>query len=284
MDQLLLSAPDGNRASRARRTVSLQGVGRFWRAMLFHVSGTDVFVFGSLHLLPEGEQLSSTVFAALTAAQDCVFESDLDHAGEPSFARYSDGETLDQHVPPELFAATSAFCERLDISGVLPDFKPWWVGLVIGVHLIIGAGNRPEFGADRQLWEATKRAGKCPFVLESIDALRAFDASPVLEQIDRLEFVVHNPDRAAIHFERLHAAWCMGDTAALGRELQAQLELSPITFRGLIHDRNMQWLPQILGAIQRRRQAVFVVGALHLAGDNSLQRLLQNHGFDLLPA
>lgn len=250
--------------------------------MLFHVSSSKVFVCGTLHFLPDGSQLPPSLFAAISAAEDCVFESDLDHAREPSFARYPDGDSLDRHISPELFAATSALYDSLDVPGVLPDLKPWWVGLVIGVHLILRAGNRLEFGADRQLWDATKRAGKRPFVLESIDALRAFDSAPISEQVSRLEFIVSNPDRAAIHFNRLHAAWRLGDTVALASELQTQLDLSPITFRGLVHDRNRQWLPQIVGAIERGRSAVFAVGALHLAGDHSLQRLLKEHGHSLL--
>lgn len=252
--------------------------------MLFRVSSSEVFVCGTLHFLPDGAQLPPSLFDAISTADDCVFESDLDNAREPEFARYADDDSLDAHISPELFVATSKICNSLGVAEVLPHLKPWWVGLVIGVHLILRAGNRLESGADRQLWDAAKRAGKCPFVLESIDALRAFDAAPLQEQISRLEFIVSNPDRAAIQFDRLHAAWHLGDTVALAHELQMLLELSPMTFDGLVHQRNRQWLPQILSAIERGRSALFVVGALHLAGVHSLQRLLEEHGHSLVPA
>jgi uncharacterized protein YbaP (TraB family) len=212
-----------------------------------------------------------------------VFESDLDNAGEPSFARYEDGDSLDRYISPELLAGTTSLCDSLDVPGVLPHHKPWWVSLVIGAHLSIRAGNSPQFGADRQLWDATKQAGKRPYVLESMDALRAFDAAPLAEQVTRLEFVVSHQDRAAEILERIQAAWRASDTSALAELLRWNLRLTPITFHKLIHDRNQQWLPQILGAIERRRFAFFAVGALHLAGENSLQRLLEEHGHTLVP-
>ncbi|MFA6958119.1 MAG: TraB/GumN family protein [Thermoanaerobaculia bacterium] len=251
--------------------------------MLFRVSGSDVFVCGTVHFLPDGVRLPSALFSTVASADDCIFESDLENASEPEYARYPGDDSISEHISSDLFDRVSDLCADLDLSGLLPKFKPWWVTVVIGVHLIHRAGYRLDSGVDRQLWNAAKRAGKLPFVLESIEALRAFDVAPIAEQIDRLEFVVSNPDLAGPHVQRLYEAWQAGDAATLTQELQTQIRLSPVTYRALIPDRNRRWLPQILAAIDRGRSAVFVVGALHLAGDYSLQRLLGEHGKLLLP-
>jgi uncharacterized protein YbaP (TraB family) len=135
---------------------------------------------------------------------------------------------------------------------------------------------------DKRLWDAAKSAGKRPFLLESLEALRAYDSAPISEQISRLEMVVSDPDLIVRVFNRILAAWRVADTEALATELRAHLDKSPITFRALVQNRNNQWLPQIIAAIRRGKSAVFVVGALHLAGEHSLQRLLKPHGYDLI--
>lgn len=69
---------------------------------------------------------------------------------------------------------------------------------------------------------------------------------------------------------------------ALERELQFSLHIAPVTFSSLIYDRNQQWIPCILSAIECEKSSVFVVGALHLSGEHGLQRLLKDNGHKLL--
>lgn len=161
--------------------------------MLFQVSGTEVYICGSLHLLPEGQEIPPSLFDAISKAEFCVFESNLDNTGEPSYVRYPHGDSLDRHISPDLFAATSKLCGDLKLHAP-HSYKPWWLSIVLAVHLLIRAGNNPNNGVDRQLWNTTKQLGKRPFFLESIDVLKIFDSSPVLEQIDRLKLVVANPN------------------------------------------------------------------------------------------
>lgn len=247
--------------------------------MLFQISDTEVFIYGSVHLLAHDHQLPPRVFSVLSVAEDCIFESNLDNQPEPEFARYTNGDSIDRHISPELFAATKCLWESLNLPPFSPQLKPWWVGLLLGLNLIMRSGHSFKGGADRQLWDAAKRAGKRPFVLESNEALRAFDSAPLSEQISRLELIISEPGCVVRIFNQTLAAWRVADSVALAGELQVHLDLFPITYHSLIHDRNHQWLPQILGAIKRGRRAIFVVGAFHLVGDHSLQRLLQPHGY-----
>jgi len=253
--------------------------------MLFHIIGTEVFIAGSLHMRPAGEELPEYLSAALATADDCFFEADLDNIHEPDFAKYPAGDSLERHISPRLFSKVLSLWQEIGATNPLSPLKPWWAGIAISSVLIVRAGNPIEAGIDRQLWNAVKPAGKRPYFLESPDAFRVFDTAPLEEQIAGLEFLVSDPNQPIATFNRLHAAWRAWDTSALTIELQKHIQLRPITFRGLVLDRNLQWLPQIIGAIKRRRRALFVVGALHLAGENSLQSLLkaQPYNYDLLP-
>jgi hypothetical protein len=250
--------------------------------MLFHIPTTNVFIGGTVHLLPEGEVLPAGLLAAVIAADDCYFESDLDKAGEPTIARYVDGDSIEQHIPLALYEETAALCDRLDLA-ILPHHKPWWVSLVISSHLSMLAGNSRVFGADMQLWDAAKRAGKPIYTLESMDALQAFDSAPLEEQIARLEFVIANQDSGVSILSRIQDAWRRVDMLALQEELRWNLQLTPVTFSNLLAGRNRAWLPTILDAIEGRRSAFFAVGALHLAGEQSLHALLKEHGYGLAP-
>lgn len=247
--------------------------------MLFHVTGSGVLLCGAIHFLPTGQQLPPSLFAAIADADECFFESDLDLVEPLEFARYPEGETLEQLLPPELFCATSALCERLGLSSEWRNRKPWFVGLTIGVTIMMQAGALPQWGADRQLFNAAKHGGKRRLFLENRgDAMRVFDEAPISEQIARLAFIVSNPDSAVQAFDRLFRAWCIWDTVALAGELGTLLDLSPQTYTALVYDRNRKWLPKILNAVQRDGTAIFTVGALHLAGEHSLQRLLEGYG------
>jgi uncharacterized protein YbaP (TraB family) len=124
--------------------------------------------------------LPPQLFHVISAAEDCVFEGSLDNARKPAFADYPEGDSLDRHIPPELFTSTAQLCESLDLGKLLPASKPWWVSSMLNARLLRRASIRFENGADRQLWDAAKSAGKRLFVLESVtDFFRAFDSLPL---------------------------------------------------------------------------------------------------------
>ena len=233
---------------------------------------------------PTGSQLPESLSAALASADDCIFESDLDNFREPAFARYSAGDSLENHVSSALFSTTSQLWRDIGATNPLSPLKPWYAGLAISSVLIMQAGNSIAAGVDRQLLDAAKLAGKNLHFLESSDALQVFDVAPLTEQIAGLEHLVSDPARVIATFNRLQAAWRIGDTVGLAHELEDHLHRLPVTFDGLIHIRNQQWLPRILDSIQSQRRALFVVGALHLVGEYSLQRLLRAtpHGHNLV--
>ena len=244
--------------------------------MLFHVTGTEVFVAGSLHFRPTGSQLPEFLSTALASSDECIFESDLDNFHEPDFARYPAGDSLENHISPALFSAASQLWHDIGATKPLSPLKPWYAGIAMVCVLFLRAGNSVEAGIDRQLLNAAKQAGKrLSFLESSSEALQAFDAAPFAEQIAGLEIFLSDPNSAVATLSRHLKAWNEGNIAAFTHELKERLRLLPLTFDGLIRNRNQQWLPQILNAIKHQRRTLIVVGAMHLAGDHSLQQLLK---------
>jgi uncharacterized protein len=249
--------------------------------MLFKVAGTNVLICGSIHMLPPGMKAPAAMLDAILTAEDLFFESDLDAMREPEFGQYAKPDRLENHIPKALFVAAEALSDAIGIHG-LSCLKPWWAALRIGVTLIIRSGNDIRTGVDRQLWDAMKAMGRNPTTLDAKDVLRIFDDAPMSEQIARLEYIVFRPEIASEVFRRLLDGWFKGDSVALERELQTMFDLFPVSSRSLIYDRNRQWLPVIVKAIESGRRSVFVVGVLHLVGNYSLQRFLKDHGFDVV--
>lgn len=251
--------------------------------MLFRIDDSSVFLCGTIHVLPREYILPQSLFDRICLSEACMFESEF--TVDPSLLRYPAGQTIADYIPAELFSATVSLCESLGLPSDELNKKPWALAITIGSRLLQNSGIALGPSVDVQLWNAAVGAGKTPSLLEDAgDTLRIFDAAPLSEQITGLEFLISNPNRAIDRFNWLYTAWRVWDAGALESFLDTSLNLSPITYGALINGRNRKWLPVILEALNSGRRTFFAVGALHLCGDNGLQRLLEDHGHIVTPA
>jgi uncharacterized protein YbaP (TraB family) len=220
----------------------------------------------------------------LVNSEKCIFEMDPNASNEVlPFFKYSNGLTFDDCVPAEVAAKTRQLFSRLGLT-IDPTFKAWYLTLQAAINVQIQAGAALDAGIDPQLWKAANAAGKEVGVLETADALMAFDEAPVEEQVARLNFLLDNPSRAFYALEKLTRAWFAKDLSVFEAELDLNRKLAPETFRGLIDQRHSLWLPQMLPLIEKGDSVVFVVGALHLVGPEGLPALLRERGFEIEPA
>ncbi len=73
--------------------------------------------------------------------------------------------------------------------------------------------------------------------------------------------------------------WRHGDLSAAAKELAEMKKDAPDIYEKLLPGRNRQWLPKITRALQSKRNAMVLVGALHLFGKDGLLQLLSDAGF-----
>jgi uncharacterized protein YbaP (TraB family) len=73
--------------------------------------------------------------------------------------------------------------------------------------------------------------------------------------------------------------WRYGDVSAAEKEIAEMKNDAPAIYEQLLPGRNRQWLPKITRALQGKRNAMVLVGALHLFGKEGLLQLLSDAGF-----
>jgi uncharacterized protein YbaP (TraB family) len=81
--------------------------------------------------------------------------------------------------------------------------------------------------------------------------------------------------------DEIYRRWRSGDAEQLYKSLaQNVIVKAPAVYRRIVVDRNQSWLPQIVAMLagDTKQDALVVVGALHLLGDDGLVDLLQKQG------
>jgi hypothetical protein len=73
-------------------------------------------------------------------------------------------------------------------------------------------------------------------------------------------------------------AWQTGDSAALEKLMNDAVREAPAIFKRLVTDRNKSWLPKIEELLRGDKNAIVIVGAAHLVGDQGVVELLKKQG------
>ena len=76
------------------------------------------------------------------------------------------------------------------------------------------------------------------------------------------------------------AKWRYGDMSFAEKEVADFKRNEPELYEQLLPARNRQWLPQIQRALAGKRNAMVLVGALHLTGEDGLVEMLRREGFN----
>jgi uncharacterized protein YbaP (TraB family) len=261
----------------------------------------DVFLFGSIHILPKGFQWRTPALeAALGQAQRLVFELDLDEAQNPAtmgalVAKYgflAPDQSLRKMLAPQhrqkLDEAVKTFA--LDARGV-DRMRPWLAAITLSSLAILKQNTKPgqplnpavaieeNAGVDTQLWRWAKTAGKERGALETAeDQLRIFADLPHDREVELLIVTLEEVTQPPDSINAMIAAWKTGDTKALDKAFNADMDNFPVLRKAVLHDRHEKWLPQIERMMADGRTHVIVVGTAHLVGKDSVIAMLRAKG------
>ncbi|MGQ4659101.1 TraB/GumN family protein [Lysobacter sp. F6437] len=264
--------------------------------LLWKVSDDDnaLYLLGSFHLLKDGDYpLSEDVELAYADAEALVFEippEALDDPAAPakflSAAAYDDQRTLSQVLPPRLREKLRRLLARQGGSIARVDgYEPWFVNLSLLMGLSQSLGFSAEQGLDRHLMARAEAEGKPASGLETFeDQLRALDSIPMEEQVVGLADFLDRPQEMPTTLTALHQAWRDGDAVELDALTRLEmLEKTPETYRTVNVARNDAWLPQLQARLEAPGDddALVVVGALHLLGEDGLVEQLRSAGYDV---
>ncbi len=260
------------------------------RCFMWRIDGEagSVHLMGSIHFMRENAYpLDSAIERAYTAADTVVFETDLDDLGSAAVAMMAAGvlegeRTLADELGDELNGELERWLDGHDLgAGMFIRMKPWMAALTLTSLELQRGGYLGSEGIDAHFAARAKADGKRRVALESVD----FQVSLFAEMTDAqgaefLRYTLTELETVIPLVDDIVAAWSAGDAARLETLLLEGFDQHPELFEKLVTDRNRRWLPALVEQLSGDGDALVVVGALHLVGDQGLVELLRAEGYE----
>jgi hypothetical protein len=247
-----------------------------------------VYLFGSVHLLPEGGfAIGGELADALKQADRVCMEIDPATQDEASATSI----TLARAVDPEgrtLFDLLGDDADRVraaaEDAGVpleaLAMFEPWFAGLTVSVMALQAHGYDAEHGVEQIIEAEAKQQGKSGCGLETFDGqLGLLDGLPAELQKEILLQAIDEAADVDAMIGPMLESWRDGDEAGLERSLEEDFDDYPELADVLIYRRNAAWANQVSEMLRGDQDVLLVVGAMHLVGNRGLPALLAKRGF-----
>lgn len=248
---------------------------------------STLYLFGTVHVLrPTTAWGSPRVDAAFDSADQIWFEisnPDDQAAIVPLIQQHgiSPDRPLSSLLTADEMTALNAAAAAAGLpAGQIDVFRPWFAGLVLSIAPSLKAGYDPQSGVEAVLKARALAAGKPIQGLETIDKQVGILAG--MSEADQLVFLralLEAWEDATVELDRMVGAWAAGDVALLEAiavdEMQTE---SPVIYDALLVRRNTDWANQIQTMLEGSGTAFIAVGAAHLAGDDSVQEILEARG------
>lgn len=254
---------------------------------------STLYLFGTVHVLrPTTAWGSPRVDAAFNSADQIWFEisnPDDQAAIVPLIQQHglSPNRQLSHLITTGQLNLLDSAARSMGSSAVQMDvFRPWLAALTLSVAPLTRAGYDPQSGVEMTLKARADAAGKPVHGLETIDKqVRILAGMPESEQLAYLASTLESYEDATVELDRMVEAWARGDVATLESvgvdEMQTE---TPALYRALLVQRNTDWADQIQTLLEGSGTIFIAVGAAHLAGDDSVQEILEDRGVTVTAA
>lgn len=246
------------------------------------------YLFGTVHALPPKTRwLRPAINDALAKSDRLVLEiaEPLDQtiAGE-ALAELAGTAGLpppSERIGPNLKPELIKVYKKLGLTDAdFADTESWAVALQLAAIAGQKAGSDPESGSEPAL---RRLAGKKPVAgFETIQSQFAvFDALPQREQKVLLQEVTKEAASDGDEEAAMIAMWLRGDDLGIAREANEGFLADAGLHTALLTNRNRDWADQLDTMLKGGAKPFVAVGAAHLAGSDSLQRLMMARGWDI---
>ena len=252
--------------------------------------GEDVVhIGGTVHLLPITEYPLPSVFTdTYQAADSIVLETKLptpdDQAGQMAMLKamaYADGETLSQHLSEQTNESLKQYFSAVGIEfEKLNKFKPGFISSMI-LNIETQKAGMAGAGVDMYFSQLANQDNKSIEYLETLD----FQINMLANMgVGNEEYAIkHNlaeAEEIVPLLKKLIKAWRVGDENAINELALVQMkEQFPSSFKAMMTDRNLDWVPKIEALFNDDDQEFVLVGAAHLVGEDSVIEQLKDKGY-----
>jgi uncharacterized protein YbaP (TraB family) len=249
---------------------------------------TTVYLFGTIHLLPKGYQWRTPKLdAAVARSNGLVVETIIDAKNPAELMGVMTRLGVNPNAPPLLSrvpadkrAALQAAIARSGVPAAAFDRLETWAAAftLIGTQFR-SIGLHGDEGVETTLKQAFTAAGKPVGQLETnAEQLGFFDTMPEEAQRALLIASLDQPEKVRDQFNDMLSAWVRGDVAAIARTFNDEMAGSSELSEALLRRRNANWARWIEGRMAQPGAVLVAVGAGHLAGNSSVQAMLQQRG------
>ena len=254
---------------------------------------TTLYIMGTVHLLrPDLEWRSEDIDAALNAADTVVFEADVTSQQAASEmikfistkGMFTDGRQLTGLLTDYEKAELNTALTKVGLPlGAVQPMKPWWAAVNLSVLQIQKEGFDPNSGVETVLRQEAEAEGKSFAYLESIDdQLGRLATLPDEVQVDFLISSAESIEEGGDVLDTLVSEWADGDVNGLALLMANPAMMgSEEIYDALLRKRNEEWVGKIAAMLDEPGRRLIAVGAGHLAGEDSVIRLLEDEGYEV---
>ena len=248
---------------------------------------TDIWLFGTIHLLPEGQAWRTPALeAALAEADELVLEvADVDDMMATALAMQKLGMSpglppIAERVPEEKRAALRAMIAESGYpEAVFDRLETWAAALPLLAVSFKRLGLDPSLGVERQIGAPFRASGRKVTGIETIEQqLGFFDTLSEGAQRALLLSVVEDKAETRAQFRAMLDSWARGDLDGIARTFDDETQMSPELKEALMRRRNARWAEWLAKRLDQPGTVFFAVGAGHLAGEDSVQAMLSAKG------
>lgn len=257
---------------------------------LWQLDGREnsIYLLGSVHALRNDAQpLPATLQKAYRDADVLYMEIDLDDLDPTEVQQFTlthgvlpPERTLADLMGPERYARAKGEAQKIGLDlDQLARLEPWVVAISALQAQVMRLGLDPQAGVEQRLVRDAVRDGKEVRGLETVsDQFGVFDGLSLERQQEFLLMSLEDAVELPQEIDRLIAAWSRGDVEGLERMMAEGFEQFPDLYQPLVVARNRNWTRQITELLDDDRDYLIVVGALHLAGPDSVIEMLKSQG------
>ncbi|HVU31650.1 MAG TPA: TraB/GumN family protein [Sphingomicrobium sp.] len=262
------------------------------RPALWEVSDADttIYLFGTIHLLPENVQWRTAKFdKAVAGSQQLIVETIVDPKDPSKIMSAMARLAFDTpNIPPLMErvpqAKRPALAAAIKKSGYPPQafdkMETWAAAFILLGNQYRDMKLKSDEGVEAILRSTFASEGKPIGELETnLEQFGFFDRLPEKAQEALLEGALDDSKSADAEFSGMLKAWSKGDVEGIARTFDRDLAGSPELAQALIHQRNANWSRWIEQRMEKPGAVLIAVGAGHLAGKDSVVAMLKKGGY-----
>ncbi|WP_417486808.1 TraB/GumN family protein [Maricaulis sp.] len=262
---------------------------------IWHLSDadSDVYIFGTFHLLPRSLDWRTDELRALIASADALYlEADV-HSPESQAAMQplvmqhglnSPGVTLSSLLTEAGNAALAEIAPTVGFApAMLEPMRPWLAQIALAVGQMQALGMDPNSGVEMVLLGMVEGRDIRMGYFETAEQQIGFLAGmPDDVQARAFEQGLEDMAELPTMLDTLVTAWAVGDMETIDSEINASMRGdAPEAYQVMIVQRNENWIPQIAEIMDGEGTVFIAVGAAHLPGENGVIELLRAQGYQV---